>query len=670
MCGIAGVWAGKGADRDVLRALAVGMANTLTYRGPDNSGVWVEEAAGLGLGHRRLSILDLSAEGHQPMTSPSGRFVISYNGEVYNSVALRRELEPAGFRFRGHSDTEVMLAAMEHWGVEAAVTRFIGMFAFALWDRQACVLSLVRDRLGIKPLYYGWAGRHFVFGSELKALRACPGFDNHINRDALALFLRHNYIPAPYSIYQHIYKLQPGTLLQVTPQLALNRTNAEDLNSRSTVYWSARQVAEQGTANRFTGSPGEAAEQLDVLLRDAVRLRMVADVPLGAFLSGGVDSSTVVALMQAQSARPVKTFSIGFHEDGYDEAQHARSVACHLGTEHTELYVTPQEAMAVIPSLPQMFDEPFADSSQIPTFLVSKLARGAVTVSLSGDGGDELFAGYNRYFWGRRLWGKIGWIPTPARRFMASALQQGSPSFWDGLLEPGMRFFPQRLRVSQPGDKMQRLAEALTASSAGELYRQLVSHWPQPAEVLSAGREPPTVLNDPARQAWLADYTERMMYMDLVSYLPGDILTKVDRASMAVSLEARVPLLDHRVVEFAWSLPLSMKIRRGQGKWLLRQVLDRYVPHQLIERPKMGFGVPIDEWLRGPLRDWAESLLAPERLRREGFFDPEPIHAKWQEHLSGKRRWHYHLWDVLMFQAWWEAQHKGSGVTHGMGVAA
>ena len=655
MCGIVGAWVLNGVNAEVLHALVREMRDTLTYRGPDSAGDWLEEPTGLGFGHRRLSILDLSAEGHQPMISPSGRFVISYNGEVYNSVAMRRELEPAGFRFRGHSDTEVMLAAIEHWGVEAAVTRFIGMFAFALWDRQARVLSLVRDRLGIKPLYYGWAGRHFVFGSELKALRACPGFDNPINRDALALFLRHNYIPGPYSIYQHIYKLQPGTLLPVTPQLASNRTNAEDLNSRSSAYWSARQVAEQGTANRFTGSPEEAVEQLDVLLRDAVRLRMVADVPLGAFLSGGVDSSTVVALMQAQSARPVKTFSIGFHEDGYDEARHARSVARHLGTEHTELYVTPQEAMAVIPSLPQMFDEPFADSSQIPTFLVSKLARTQVTVSLSGDGGDELFAGYNRYFWGRRLWGKIGWIPTPARRFMASALQQGSPSFWDGLLEPGMRFFPQPLRVSQPGDKMQRLAEVLTASSADELYRQLVSHWPQPAEVLSAGREPPTVLNDPARQAWLADYTERMMYMDLVSYLPDDILTKVDRASMAVSLESRVPLLDHRVVEFAWSLPLSLKIRGGQGKWVLRQVLDRYVPRELIERPKMGFGVPIDEWLRGPLRDWAESLLAPERLQREGFFNPEPIRAKWQEHLSGKRRWHYHLWDALMFQSWFES---------------
>lgn len=652
MCGIAAVWdvrrelSGETAGMVIRR-----MTRNLIHRGPDDEGYFCDESAGLSLGFRRLSIIDLSPQGHQPMVSSSGRYVMVFNGEVYNFAELRRELEALGFGFRGRSDTEVMLAAIEAWGVEQAIKRFVGMFSIALWDQHDRELILVRDRLGIKPLYYGWAGRFFVIGSELQAIRASPEFDNTINRDALASFLRYNYVPGPFSIYQWIYKLQPGTLLRVTAQLAKRRASANELHDQSEVYWSAREMAESGVAEAYNGSPAEAVDQLEVLLRDAVRLRMVSDVPLGAFLSGGVDSSTVVALMQAESARPVKTFSIGFDEDEYNEAHHAAKVARHLGADHTELYVTSKDALDTIPQLPDIYGEPFADSSQIPTFLVSKLARTQVTVSLSGDGGDELFAGYNRYFLGRRLWRWIDSIPKRLRR-MGARTFYASPNAWGKVLAGAMPLIPSHLRVHNPRDKIGRLAEILNLDSVDAFYSRLVSHWPDPADVVINGWELPTVLTDPCRQTAIADSTARMMYADLVSYLPDDILTKVDRASMAVSLEARVPLLDHRVVEFAWRLPLSFKIRSGQSKWILRQILYRYVPRKLIERPKMGFGVPIDQWLCGPLRDWTESLLSEDRLRREGYFNPGPIRTKWLEHLSGKRRWHYHLWDVLMFQAW------------------
>ena len=634
------------------------MTAALTHRGPDDAGHWYEPETGVALGHRRLSILDLSPEGHQPMISASGRYVIVFNGEVYNFAELRRNLEPDGFRFRGHSDTEVMLAAIEAWGLETAVKRFIGMFAFALWDCEMRSLSLVRDRIGIKPLFYGWVTGALVFSSELKALRKYPGFDNPINRNALALLLRHNYIPTPYSIYEGIHKLMPGKILHLDAHTVSAPRSLEDLSNRTITYWSAREITEQGAGHRFDGSETEAVQQLDALLRDAIGLRMVADVPLGAFLSGGVDSSTVVALMQAQSDRPVKTFSIGFYESKYDEGKHAKAVAHHLGTDHTELYVTPQETLDVIPELPCLFDEPFSDSSQIPTLLISKLARKHVTVSLSGDGGDELFSGYNRYFWGRRLWGNLGWMPTSLRAAVANGLRMESIAFWDKILGFVMPILPHRLRVRMPGYKVRRLAEVLTMSSPEALYRQLVSHWINPADIVLEAHEPLTALTDPVRRADLNDYTERMMYTDLVSYLPDDILTKVDRASMGVSLEARVPLIDHRVVEFAWRIPLNFKIRNGEGKWLLRQVLYRYVPRELIDRPKMGFGVPIDYWLRGPLRDWAEALLAKKRLQQEGFFNPEPVRQKWEEHLSGRGNWHYLLWDVLMFQAWQEKWHR------------
>lgn len=646
MCGITGFWQAPGEGEIELRAQASRMAARLAHRGPDDSDEWGDETCGLGFGFRRLAIVDLSPTGRQPMQSASGRYVIVFNGEVYNFAAVRTELEKTGNTFRGGSDTEVLLAAIEEWGLPKAIQRFVGMFGFALWDRENRSLHLVRDRLGIKPLYYGWQGGTFLFGSELKALAAHRAFSPEIDRDALALYVRYGYVPAPYAIYRGIHKLPPGTVLTLRAK--------GDIKTTPEPFWSAREVVEAGLANPFAGSESEAIAALDALLRDSVALRMIADVPLGAFLSGGIDSSTVVALMQAQSDRPVKTFTIGFHEAGYDEAAHAAAVAGHLGTDHTSIYVTPEEARTVIPQLPTMFDEPFADSSQLPTYLVSQLARRHVTVSLSGDGGDELFGGYNRYFWGRSIWRRIGWAPSSLRAIGSRALIALSPEAWDQQFARLDPLLPAGLRQRTPGDKLHKLAGVLAVESPEELYRGLMSQWNRPEEVVIGACEPPTEMTDRSRWAALPDFTQRMMFLDLISYLPDDILTKVDRASMAVSLEARVPLIDHRVVAFAASVPLSMKIRDGQGKWLLRQVLDQYVPRELIERPKMGFGVPIDVWLRGPLREWAEGLLDERRLRAEGFFHPAPIRKKWQEHLSGARNWQYPLWNVLQYQAWRE----------------
>ncbi|MGH8579192.1 MAG: asparagine synthase (glutamine-hydrolyzing) [Gammaproteobacteria bacterium] len=657
MCGLAGfVNAESASPPEEMSAVAREMANRLNHRGPDDFGVWVDSATGVALGHRRLSILDLSPQGHQPMLSACGRYVIVFNGEIYNHQELRQELECSffphpfpvtrvGATWRGHSDTEVMLAAIRRWGLEAAIGKFVGMFAFVFWDRENRTLTLARDRLGEKPLYYGWQGDVFLFASELKALRAYPGFRAEISRDALALFLRHNYIPAPYTIYRGIYKLPPGTFLPVS---------REDRGVAPVSYWSAREVVEQGQRCPFQGSEAEAAGELERLLRQAIAGQMVADVPLGAFLSGGIDSSAVVALMQAQSPRPVRTFSIGFWEKGYNEAEHAKAVARHLETEHTDLYVREEEALAVIPQLPELYDEPFADSSQIPTYLVSKLARQHVTVSLSGDGSDELFGGYNRYFWASNIWRKLGWLPAPMRLALAALLIRVRPQEWSSVFRRFQCFLPGRWRYANAGDKLHKLADVLAVKTPEEIYYQLVSHWEKPAQVVVNGQEPRTVLTDSTGWAQLPDFAHRMMYLDLVSYLPGDLLVKVDRAAMQVSLETRVPYLDHRVVEFAWRLPLTTKIRNGHGKRLLRRVLYRYVPEGLIERPKMGFGVPLDVWLRGALRPWAEGLLDEQRLAGEGFFNPVPIRQKWAEHLGGSRNWAYHLWDVLMFQAWLE----------------
>ncbi|HZG51728.1 MAG TPA: asparagine synthase (glutamine-hydrolyzing) [Pyrinomonadaceae bacterium] len=648
MCGIAGFINPKQravSPGESLRAMTAAVA----HRGPDDEGHWIDAEAGVAFGHRRLAIVDLSPAGRQPMVSASGRFRLCFNGEIYNFRELRQTLASSGHTFRGQSDTEVMLAAFEEWGVERAVITFVGMFAFALWDERERLLHLVRDRAGEKPLYYGWAGDVFLFGSELKALRAHDGWVGEIDRDALALFMRYNYIPAPHSIYRGIRKQIPGTILSLkTKGLEVGAAPAE------AAYWSAGETARKAAADPFKGADAEAADALDALLRDSVKRQMVADVPLGAFLSGGIDSSTVVALMQAESARPVKTFTIGFSEAEYNEAADAKRVASHLGTEHTELYLQPEDALAVIPKLPAMYDEPFSDSSQIPTFIVSQLARRSVTVCLSGDGGDELFGGYRRYVEGERLWNKIRPFPAPLRRAFAAVIEK-TPVGTLNLLFSGLNAKLDSFGGSSSiGNKMHTMAGLLHATSSSDFYRHLVSQWKEPCAVVLDSREAALAPMAAGYARTLTGFAERMMLIDAVSYLSDDILVKVDRASMSVSLENRVPFLDHRVFEFAWRLPMRMKVRDGQGKWLLRQVLKRYLPEKLIERPKMGFSIPLDRWLRAPLRDWAESLLSERRLRDEGFFDPEPIRRMWAEHLSGRRDRQYYVWAVLMFEAWLE----------------
>ena len=626
------------------------MAAALQHRGPDDGGAWADADAGVVLSMRRLAILDLSPAGHQPMQSDTGRYVIVFNGEIYNCEDLRLELlsQVPELMFRGHSDTEVMLAAFECWGVRDSLRRFNGMFAFGLWDRQDRTLTLARDRFGEKPLFYAIVGGTLSFASELKALRAHPQFSGDIDLGAVALYLRHNCIPAPYCIYNNTLKLPPATMLTVS---------ASDLTANPQPYWSLREVAECGIADPFRGSERDAIEILDALLRNAVKIRMYSDVPLGAFLSGGIDSSTVVSLMQVQSSIPVRTFSIGFRESDYNEACDAAQVARHLRTDHTEFYVTPEEAMEVVLRLPQIYDEPFADSSQIPTFLVSRLARQHVTVSLSGDGGDEMFGGYNRHIWGGGLWRKLRPFPRSARRLGAAGIMAVSPERWDRLFSTFHRVLPRAWRQRVPGYKLHKLASVMGSPDVHGMYYRLASHWFEPEAIVPGAREPLTLITS-SDLAYLPTAAEQMMYLDAVTYLPDDILVKLDRATMAVSLEGRAPFLDHRVAEFAWRLPLTLRIREGVGKWILRQVLNRYVPRELVERPKFGFGIPLGSWLRGPLRDWAEALLDEGRLRREGFFDPQPIRRIWQQHLSGRRSWEFHLWDVLMFQAWLEENRR------------
>lgn len=646
MCGIAG-FIDLSSHGESTEELLKKMGAAIAYRGPDDSGVWFDNEVGIGLSHRRLAIVDLSSAGHQPMVSASSRYILAFNGEIYNHLKLRKSLEKSGSapNWRGHSDTETLLAGFDAWGLQSMVEKTIGMFAFAVWDCHTRILTLGRDRLGEKPLYYGWQGETFLFGSELKALRAHPAFDAEVDRNALALFMRHNCIPSPYSIYQGIAKLQPGCLLSVS----------QSQREPSIVsYWSGKQIVEIGQANPFTGTSSEAVTVLEDLLIDAVGQQMMADVPLGAFLSGGVDSSTLVALMQAQSSRPVRTFSIGFNDEHYDEAQYAKAVAKHLGTDHTELYVTSQDARDVIPCLSNLFDEPFSDSSQIPTFLVSNMARQHVTVSLSGDAGDELFGGYNRYVKTHNLWGRISKLPLSVRRLLSSVIFGISPQTWNDLGGKIAYFQPNRASNLNWGEYLHKAAGLITSHSVTDLYRGCVSHWADPREVVLGAIEPSTMHTDVARQPNTNSEVELMMALDMLCYLPDDILTKVDRASMGVSLESRVPFLDHRVVEFAWRLPLEYKLRNGVGKWALREVLYKYIPKSLIERPKHGFGVPIHSWLRGPLRDWAEELLNEKRLLQEGYFNPAPIRQKWAQHISGKMNWQHHLWDVLMFQAWLE----------------
>lgn len=612
---------------------------SLEHRGPDDHGIWVDAEAGVALVHRRLSIVDLSPAGHQPMHSADGRFVIVYNGEVYSHLPIRTEIEATGHRFRGHSDTEVLLESIARYGVRATADRLIGMFAIAIWDRQQRTLKLIRDRLGIKPIYWARIGGLFMFGSELKALRQHPGWTPRIEPAAVASFMRHNYIPAPHTIYRDVHKLEPGTILT----LEFGR------EPQTEKFWDARRVALDGLSNPLTGDDLSLVDQLETLLVDAVRKRTMADVPLGAFLSGGIDSSTVVALMKAANVGPVKTFSIGFEQKAFNEAPHAAAIARHLGTDHTELIVTSQQALDVVPKLSEIFDEPFADSSQIPTYLVSAMTRKHVTVALSGDGGDELFSGYNRYQLTRRSWRMLSLVPAPLRKALAAGLTSVSSERWNAIFD----YLPEHSYPRLPGDKIHKFASVLGLNDADELYRRLISHW-DPGSITPGVAETRGVLWDSSVRTDFPNLLDRMQFLDAVTYLPDDILTKVDRASMAVALEARVPLLDHRVVEMAWRLPHSVKIRRGVSKWLLRQVLYRHVPKGLIERPKMGFAVPLDEWLRGPLRQWAENLLSERRLRETDFFDVALIRRRWAEHLSRKRNWQYALWDVLMFEAWRE----------------
>ncbi len=642
MCGLAGfLELGGRSTAERLQALATAMAGRLAHRGPDAAGSWVDASAGIALGHRRLAIRDLSAQGGQPMLSACGRYVLVHNGEIYNCDHLRQTLEQEGVcRWRGHSDTEILLAAISHWGLEAALARLSGMFAFALWDRTKATLYLVRDRLGEKPLYYGWMGNTLLFASELKALHAHPAWHGEIDRDSVVQLLRFGYIPAPGSIFRGVHKLPPGTLLEISGAA----------HAAPRPYWSLAEAARAGMASPFQGDAGEAAGQLENLLRQSVRQQLVADVPLGIFLSGGVDSSLVAALAQAEGGAPVRTFSIGFAEAAYDEARHARQVARHLGTEHAEMMVTPQHALALIPDLPEIYDEPFADPAQIPACLLARFARQHVVTCLSGDGGDELFGGYDRYLWGARAWALGRRLPDSARRQAASLLAAVPGRLWGAL----GAVLPPRQRYFLSGARLHKLARILAAEQPDEVYLRLVERWDGAAEMVPGARQLALPGEPHVWGEGTGGMVQRMMLLDGMGFLPGDVMAKVDRATMAVGLESRAPFLDHHLAEFAWRLPLAMKIRQGQNKWLLRQVLYRHVPEKLVDRPKMGFAVPLDAWLRGPLREWAEHLLDERSLRQAGLLDPLRVRQKWQEHLSGKRHWQHGLWSVLMLQAWLE----------------
>ena len=670
MCGIAGIW--SRTSQLTLEATVTSMANAIKHRGPDDSGAWADQAVGIALGHRRLSIVDLSAAGHQPMHSASERYIIVFNGEIYNHLDLRLELDAHldgqdKRCWNGHSDTETLLVAFEFWGVQETLQRCVGMFAIALWDSHSSTLLLVRDRFGEKPLYYGWIDSDsnsvaFVFGSELKALRAYPGFDAPVCREALAQYLRFMYVPAPRSIYQGIFKLEAGCLLTVQdePPAVAPAQPLRPGQSYGTVavrrWWSLADAVEAGTQNPVVDE-NLALRLLEDQLAVAVKLQSLADVPLGAFLSGGVDSSIIVALMQRQASRPTKTFTIAFDEASYNEAPHALAVARHLGTEHHEMRVTSNMARDVIPSLPWMYDEPFADSSQIPTHLVCKAAREQMTVALTGDAGDELFGGYNRYFWGPNIWHRVSWMPMPLRRTLGRMMTAVPVGAWDAMVKP-MRMSVGIGGIARAGDKVHKLAARLqTVRNIEDLYLSLVSEWQDPSCLVldsdgGSVQEPPSLLDDPLPAVGASDEQLYMMFRDSMTYLPDDILCKVDRAAMATSLETRVPFLDHRVAELAWRLPMHMKVRGKTGKWALRQILYKYVPRELIDRPKAGFGVPIGAWLRGPLRDWAEALLSQSKLDSQGYLRSGPIRAMWQEHLHGRHDHTHALWAILMFQAW------------------
>lgn len=638
MCGFTGVLSQIDWSNQAEQLLDA-MGAAIGHRGPNDKGAWFDKDAGIGFAHTRLAVVDLSPAGHQPMHASSGRYVIAFNGEIYNHLQLRKELQ--GQNWRGHSDTETLLAGFDAWGIEATIERSVGMFAFAVWDKHRQQLILGRDRAGEKPLYYGWHGESFLFGSELKALKKHPNFNNTLNSDAIAAFLSRSYIPTPLSIYKHINKLIPGSLLYVS------RAKPDPVIKQ---YWSALDKAMAGVRAPFMGDEEEAVDELERLAKDAIAQQMIADVPLGAFLSGGIDSSTVVALMQAQSSIPIRTFSIGFHEKKYNEAEYAKAVANHLGTEHNELYITQQDALAVIPKLPTLYDEPFADSSQIPTFLIANMAKQQVTVALTGDGADELFCGYNRYQMTNQYWGRMQKIPMPLRMGLSKMITKVNANTWDKAAL-ALPFISKNIQL---GAKLHKGAKVLTSTDVKQLYHRIIAQHQDPASLLAIDTINPEVFNDKAIDS-MHDI-ERMMFCDFISYLPDDILVKVDRAAMGVSLETRVPFLDHRLVEFAWTLPLGKKLKNGQTKWPLRKLLNRHVPSHLIDRPKMGFGIPLQTWLQGPLKAWAGDLLDNNRLLQEGIFNPQQVNFMWKQCQENKGNFSAVLWNILMFQAWWEME--------------
>jgi asparagine synthase (glutamine-hydrolysing) len=648
MCGLAGFFDRSAKlSQEEGQVLLREMGNRIQHRGPDDHGEFYEPNFGVGVSFRRLAILDLSPTGHQPMSSASGRYTMAYNGEIFNYKRLQGELAEQSLlpSLKGTSDTEIMLACFEAWGIQATVKKFIGFFAIALWDHQENCLYLIRDRVGVKPMYYGWFGTALIFGSELKALRAHPSFHAEIDRESLAQFLQFSYVPAPNSIYKGVSKLPSGTILKVS---------ADGSSQGPTPYWSLDEASVSGARNRFSGSREDAVLELERLLKDCIGLRMIADVPLGAFLSGGVDSSLVVALMQAQSSIPVRTFSVGFQRGDYDEAEFAKEVAKHLGTNHTEHYVSDQDALDVVPLLPSMFDEPFGDPSQIPTYLVSKMAREHVTVSLSGDGGDELFGGYNRYSVAQKLWKLNQKYSARSRNVMIATLKSLPPSSWEKIYSLFRWAMPSRLKIKRVSERIDVLQSALAAKSQMDLYQRIMSHWDSPETTVLGAKKRNTIGFEERSFADELEFSDGMMLTDMKTYMQEDVLAKVDRASMAVSLEAREPLLDHRLIEFALSLPTEWRVTRSNSKQLLRDVLYRHVPKELIERPKQGFAAPVGEWINGPLKDWADQLLDESLLNTQGFLDPKPILKMLSEHRSGRRNWQFALWNVLMFQAWLE----------------
>ena len=653
MCGITGIFGNL--RKEEFDSSIHEMSATLNHRGPDDAGTWINEENGVAFGHQRLSIIDLSSAGHQPMVSPCGRFTTVFNGEIYNHLQLRDKLNTSANKqsWKGHSDTETLVTAFSQWGIEKTLQQLVGMFAIAVWDFKEKRLFLIRDRFGEKPLYYGWSNGVFLFGSELKALQKYKRFSNQIDRGALSLYMKYMYVPTPYSIFRDIYKLEPGCILQIDkgtkpPTLPLFAP-FRDQGINIAQWYSISNMAQAGQKNLITDQ-NDAVDLIEKTLLESVRSQLISDVPLGAFLSGGIDSSVITALMQKVCKDPVKTFTIGFEESSFNEAIYAKEVSRHLGTEHHELYVTSSDAFKVIPHLPTLYDEPFADSSQIPTYLVSKLARESVTVSLSGDAGDELFGGYNRYLWGSRVWNKVRWMPLIVRQTLGVAINKISVNTWDSIGNS----LPNSSRVSLMGDKAHRMAHRLkNVKSLDDVYHSIVTEgYKEDGLVVNDKAALITKLDNNDIVSGIVDFEHRMMLLDSLTYLPDDILTKVDRAAMGVSLETRIPFLDYRVAELAWRLPLDTKINNGETKWPIRQVLYKYVPKELIERPKAGFAIPVGQWIRGPLREWAADLLNEERIRREGYFNPELVQQLWQQHLSGKYDWTPRLWAILMFQAW------------------